>query len=1152
MVPQVGQRIGPYEILGRLGSGGMGLVFSAWDARLHRDVAIKILRDEFANPDMRSRFLQEARAASGLNHPNICTIFDIGEQEGDPFLVMELLKGETLRQRMNAGNFQVRDLCRIGHECADALSVAHARGIIHRDVKPANIFIVDKPGGGYTAKVLDFGLAKIDAYGSDTVFDLTNTGTTVGTVNYMSPEQARGEALDPRSDLFSLGVLLYEMAAGRLPFQGATPALVFVELLSKPPDTIRPQNPQIPEDLEHIILKLLEKDRTLRYQSGAQLMEAIDNVPFAASNPGGRTAWDALMQASGRTSPSAAVGSSSRQIPAAPPRTGVSTGSTPSAPVPLQDLPELPGRGSEGRPRRVARSGSSAIHRAAVPTPETPASTGPSADEVIRPVHRVVSADSSSAFHRAAREPAGAQPSSFEPASSATANPVPDPPAAVSGIMPVVAPPSETRLPVAKASADPESRHYIPASRPIIPQSARTGSAAEMPAISLPRIQNTPRPAPRFSRLEEIDRNESRPHVPAAPVVVEEEPAAPKSRLWLLPAGLVALVLVGLASWKLWPSSPLVDSSKVIPLMLGPVNNATGDNTLSGVVSCGIAFDLSQSPQFIVEDVSAMRIGLHAAGVTAEAPSLDQARESARAIGATEILTSDIRNNGGSYTIAFHVNAVDNGTEMLHGEETAQSREQIPDAIDRLVIDLRTGAGESNDAVVRSSVPLAKDASSNLDALQAYANGAAFQSAGQLDDAAAAYEKATSTDPHFPQAFLRLADMYSQQHADVAAAAASVSAQSSASTASDRTQRLATASYNFNATGNLAALTAGLDPLLASYPNAVRARIDQANALRLEGKYSESYAAIEGALRREPYNVAAVTTAQLDLIGQERPAAAKSLEDDSVAQGRPHPGLALLTAFLLNNESGPIDTSADVSGHLALGETQAALLDATGSDHAALQVWRAVAVDAGTHPQIFSAAADALSSAAMDRALTDDCTAATTLIAQAQNYPQGVNAQFRIGLAAALCGDLGTAGSSVDILTRTAPQSFFAKSIAVPEIKAVVQWKNGNPAAGLQTLQSTQFDLVSLTPYLRGQMHLKANQPQAAIADFQFVLQHPGAAVLVSPVLYAVSQLGQAHAYAASGDTTNSASGYNKFLTLWSHADPGSPLLAEAHTGAHR
>jgi serine/threonine protein kinase len=205
MIPSVGQRVGPYEILGRLGSGGMGLVFSAWDARLQRDVAIKLLREEFLSAEMRDRFLQEARAASGLNHPNICTIFDIGEQDGDPYLVMELLRGETLRSRITAGGpIAPEEIVRIGCDIASALTVAHARGIIHRDVKPANIFLVAMPGAPTQTKVLDFGLAKIDVGDpSSARFELTGTGATVGTVSYMSPEQARGDTLDQRTDLFS-------------------------------------------------------------------------------------------------------------------------------------------------------------------------------------------------------------------------------------------------------------------------------------------------------------------------------------------------------------------------------------------------------------------------------------------------------------------------------------------------------------------------------------------------------------------------------------------------------------------------------------------------------------------------------------------------------------------------------------------------------------------------------------------------------------------------------------------------------------------------------------------------------------------------------------------------------------------------------------
>jgi serine/threonine-protein kinase len=286
---------GPYEILGRLGSGGMGLVFRAWDERLHREVAIKLVRDGYRVPGTRERFLQEARAASRLNHPNICTIFDIGEKDGDPYLVMELLEGETLKERIGKGALTAEQIILRAREIGEALSAAHSKGIVHRDIKPANIFLVRNPNGSSQAKVLDFGLAKVGrreqgkAFDSpDTVerptrlddvpLDITSAGATVGTVAYMSPEQARGHALDARSDLFSLGVVMYEMATRRTPFRGTTSTQVFVQLLEHDPDPVRNWNESIPRELERIILRLLAKDRRERFQSARDLNTALEKA----------------------------------------------------------------------------------------------------------------------------------------------------------------------------------------------------------------------------------------------------------------------------------------------------------------------------------------------------------------------------------------------------------------------------------------------------------------------------------------------------------------------------------------------------------------------------------------------------------------------------------------------------------------------------------------------------------------------------------------------------------------------------------------------------------------------------------------------------------------------------------------------------------
>ena len=282
MFPEPGQKLGPYEILGELGGGGMAKVFRAWDSRLHREVAVKVIDDRYTMPGIGERFLREARAASGLNHPNICTIFDIGEQDNAPYLVMELLEGETLKARMGDSAMRPEDILRHAAEVADALAAAHSRGVVHRDIKPANIFLVKKLNGTSQAKVLDFGLAKVEQYASEErklVAHLTTIGATVGTASYMSPEQAKGEDLDARSDLFSLGVVMYEMATGQLPFQGSTSALVFVQLLAeKGPEPIRSLNGEIPADLEAVILKLLEKDPAVRYQTASELCEELQDL----------------------------------------------------------------------------------------------------------------------------------------------------------------------------------------------------------------------------------------------------------------------------------------------------------------------------------------------------------------------------------------------------------------------------------------------------------------------------------------------------------------------------------------------------------------------------------------------------------------------------------------------------------------------------------------------------------------------------------------------------------------------------------------------------------------------------------------------------------------------------------------------------------
>jgi eukaryotic-like serine/threonine-protein kinase len=622
-----------------------------------------------------------------------------------------------------------------------------------------------------------------------------------------------------------------------------------------------------------------------------------------------------------------------------------------------------------------------------------------------------------------------------------------------------------------------------------------------------------------------------------------------KSLKWI---GAVALLaVVGAGAWYQSTHHAAPPADVPTSLLLVSLANRTGDSTLGGLFDSGLLFDLQQSPHLSVRGQGDVIAGQKSLGMTADSsePSLDDARKIAKAVGASNLAFGNIHMEGSSYALSLRVFDAGSGSRMTDATETASSREQIGDAIDRLASDVRSSLGESGDSIGRSSAPLSREATSNLDALQAYATGDALKGSGQIDDAMFAFERAIGLEPRFIQAYIELADIYRQQHAEAAAAKAATKAQDYASGAGTRTQALAQATYALNTLGDYAQAITVLQQLCSNYPADVEAHVQLAVAQRMAGNYADALATAQAVLALSPFNTEARANAELAMIALDRVEAASQMEQQSLTAGQPHPGIAALLG-LLSSTSAPATAASD-SAQLAAKVYLAEVDDARGQMAAGLALWQDVTAHGKVSAELGSAASFALAHAALDRALTGDCPTALGLVRQGITLPSGAETMFSAGMADALCANPEGAKKNLADLTATSAQFVAAKTLYIPSLAAAIQWKSGDATGALTALRGVKQDgPMTFAPYLQALIHLGSNQPGSVLTDLQPMAQHRGPTSLVNPELYPLAVFGTARAYSAISDARNSTMNYKNFLDLWTNADPGSAMVAEAQQHA--
>jgi len=1104
----------------------MGVVFEAEDLNLGRKVAIKFLPKEFAgDANALERFRREARAASALNHSNICTIHDVGESDARPYIVMEYLEGQTLDRFINGRPVENDVLLDLAVQIAEALSLAHTKGIVHRDIKPANIFVTQHG----QIKVLDFGLAKITATKAEMVAaaptQLTHPGMAVGTVAYMSPEQVRGKEVDARSDLFSFGVVLYEMATGVSPFRGETSGVIFSAILEKTPVSPLRLNSGLPAELEHILIKALEKDPNLRYQSATDI--CTDLKRLRRSSQSGRTAV-------APTTPS----SSSRTLEIAHVLFMDIVGYS-RLPMDQQEeaLQQLQKSVRESDEYRHAHSTGELI---VLPTGDGMALVFfGDAERAVRCAIELTKALKGSSF--GLRMGIHTGPVYRLADINANRN------VAGGGInlaQRVMDCGDAGHILLSSAVADvlKQVSAWAAALHDIGQAEVKHGAKIHLHNLYTDEVGNRQKPS-RLSRRAVL---------------------APKTNNALFAAAAVAIVIaaavVGVVLYKFYFARKAVALTSHDPVLLAYIDNTTGEQAFDAL---DVAFErqLEQSTLLNVLARSRMYALLRTMGQDpAGRINHDVARELCQRAGCKAMIEGSIKSANNRYSLGVTASNCVTGAPLASVEMSADGKDAVFSAVDRAAGTLRNKLGESLASIQNFNTPLTDTTTSSWPALTAYGMGVKAEDRSGDTAALPFLTRAVELDPNFAVAYASLGLTYYNLGEGARGSDSLKKAYELRNRVSERERLLIESSYYMQTTGELEKAERQLEVWQQLYPQDSTTYNNLGVIYSKLGKHEKALDQTREALRLNPNDVNSYLNLAGGYLALEKPDEAEKVFKQAEEHGFEKEALLAnryLLAFMKND-------AAEMDRLVAAGAGKRGQEDLLLSAKADTEVyWGHLAkgrelmrraIQLAVHNDAKETAAGYQADSALREAELGNRQQARTDAAAALKLATSTDVQAVAALALARAGDIAQAKDLITVLQKNLPSDTIVNNYWAPTVLAAIELEQKNPSGAIDLLQTTSYFelglnnvIVVLTPvYMRGQALLAAHNGSAAAAEFQKFIDHRGL-VGYSP-LEAVAQLGLGRAYVMQNEPVKARKAYLDFLNLWKDADGDIPLLQQAQS----